>query len=129
MILNSPPDDIPKPIDWSFSLGAVDNITSLAQELLGMLVDELPITSKTLLEAQQEGDVMTMRKILHRVKGSTCYCGVPYVKLGIAELETALKHDDMTLIKHATKNLIDAMDDVIDFYNTQFDQLQPAANE
>ncbi|HJN38299.1 MAG TPA: hypothetical protein QF353_05960 [Gammaproteobacteria bacterium] len=68
------------PIDFSESLKLVNHDEKLAQDLLAMLVKDLPDVKKSLLFAMDKHDLLTCRKIIHKTLGATCYCGVPALK-------------------------------------------------
>ncbi len=87
---------VPKPpnhsiIDWQLSVNLAGGRAELAEELMTMLIDELPEETamiKKLFEAQRYDDV---KDKVHKLHGASCYCGVPRLREAIAEFETVLK--------------------------------------
>ena len=79
-------------IDTELGLSLANNKADLAENLLKMLVDELPATKKSLLAIYKQQDYEALHKEVHKLHGGCCYCGVPRLKTAAASLETALKN-------------------------------------
>ncbi len=59
--------------------------------MLGLLVKTLPIELAQIKQAHQSRDYPQLQKLVHKLHGAICYCGVPRLKSAITTLETALK--------------------------------------
>jgi len=82
-----------KNLDWPLALQRANNNESLARELLGMLLNELPEQVLILKQAAQSNDIEALKSITHKIHGACCYCGVPQLHSCVSKLETALKSE------------------------------------
>lgn len=84
-------------IDWSAALKQSANKASLAKEMLQMLVDYIPEVNSVVEQALTgDGDEEARENLIHHVHklhGSSSYCGVPRLKSICATLEKALRSD------------------------------------
>ncbi|MDF1797209.1 MAG: Hpt domain-containing protein [Coxiellaceae bacterium] len=64
-------------IDWSLCLERGNHQAELAQELLTMLVAELPNYSKQIETAYAQQDKSLLSLHLNKLHGACCYSGVP----------------------------------------------------
>jgi two-component system sensor histidine kinase BarA len=79
-------------IDWQAALKQSANKEDLAKEMLQMLVDYIPEVSAIVEDAlQEEFDREQLIHHVHKLHGSSSYCGVPRLKKVCAELEKALR--------------------------------------
>ncbi|NLS12837.1 two-component sensor histidine kinase BarA [Vibrio sp. SM6] len=80
-------------IDWQSALKQSANKPDLAKELLSMLVDYIPEV-ETVLERALDGDENVRDELLHvihKLHGSSSYCGVPRLKALCGLIEEALR--------------------------------------
>jgi len=77
----------------------VDNIKP-RQDLLQMLLKELPLFQQQLNDAFEQNNVAELRNFAHKLHGATSYCNVPHLKNAVKELERASKHADIDLIQN-----------------------------
>ncbi len=85
-------------IDWTLGLKLAGNKRELAEEMLSMLVKNLPEEVQRIREAYENNQYQELHQRLHKLHGAVCYCGTPRLKKIIAALENALK-------KHNTAEL------------------------
>lgn len=78
-------------IDTELGLSLANNKADLAENLLKMLVDELPATKMSMLAMYNQKDYEALRKEVHKLHGGCCYCGVPRLKTAAAALDNTLK--------------------------------------
>ncbi|MDF1761127.1 MAG: Hpt domain-containing protein [Coxiellaceae bacterium] len=78
-------------IDWSLCLERGNHQAELAQELLNMLVAELPNYSKQIKTAYAQQDSGLLSLHLNKLHGACCYSGVPQLQQLV---ETAITNID-----------------------------------
>ncbi|MEI6858556.1 MAG: two-component sensor histidine kinase BarA [Shewanella sp.] len=81
----------PFTLNWDLCLTQTNNKTDLALDLLKMLVDSIPETTKRLQESLDNFDEKQMLSYVHKLHGASCYCGVPTTQKLCKEIETRLK--------------------------------------
>lgn len=90
--------------DKQLSLQLAGGNEDLARQMLEMLLKELPVLQANMNEVFQEGDNAALYDNVHKINGSSRYCGVPAVGLAANNLELLLKNND--------NNLKDAVDEL-----------------
>lgn len=80
-----------KPIDWQETIKLVNNKPKLAEEMLAMLIAELPTTRSHIIAAMENKDHKLLHKHVHRLHGACCYIALPKLKSIIMQLESILK--------------------------------------
>ena len=70
---------------------------ALANELLTMLLAELPHLKEQLNQALSAKDKQALWDHAHKIHGSTAYCGVPALKVAASALEQIIKQDNEAL--------------------------------
>lgn len=83
-----------KIFDHDLALERAGGNRDLAEELFGMLVNELPEYQEKLAAAHRNGDVDQVIFIAHRINGSATYTGVPALKAAAEALEISLKRGE-----------------------------------
>ncbi|NRF26675.1 two-component sensor histidine kinase BarA [Vibrio coralliilyticus] len=80
-------------IDWQAALKQSANKQDLARDMLQMLVDFIPEVSSVVEAALEEDDFdsETLVHHVHKLHGSSSYCGVPRLKKVCATIEKALR--------------------------------------
>ncbi|AXN32397.1 two-component sensor histidine kinase BarA [Vibrio coralliilyticus] len=80
-------------IDWQAALKQSANKEDLARDMLQMLVDFIPEVSSVVESALEEDDFdsETLVHHVHKLHGSSSYCGVPRLKKVCATIEKALR--------------------------------------
>jgi len=82
-----------KVYDEQLSLELAGGNEDLAQQMFEMLLNELPALQASMNEAFQEGDKAALYDNVHKINGSTRYCGVPAVGQAANDLELLLKEE------------------------------------
>ncbi|KFI10059.1 two-component sensor histidine kinase BarA [Vibrio coralliilyticus] len=79
-------------IDWQAALKQSANKEDLARDMLQMLIDFIPEVSNVVEAALEEDDFdsETLIHHVHKLHGSSSYCGVPRLKKVCATIEKAL---------------------------------------
>ena len=87
-------DQTKQAIDWELATQLAGGKADLAKELVSMLLAELPQAMKDITAAYKAKDYPTLRDKAHKLHGATSYCGVPYLKQALQELEHAATVQD-----------------------------------
>lgn len=82
-------------IDWEQALRVAGNQQALAKDLLAHLIRNLSDEVKAIKQAYTEQNYTEMRRLLHKLHGALCYCGLPRLKRIVARLETHLENNIM----------------------------------
>ena len=85
----------------------------LADELLDMLLAELPAQQQAMEQAYLAGDMQSLHSQVHRLHGSASYCEVPQLKDSAAALESALLKQTLEVIPAQYATLCAAIDAVL----------------
>lgn len=80
-----------KPIDWKEILKLTNNKPQLAEELLNILISELPALQNALNRAYKKNDWADLKEQVHKLHGSCCYTGVHQLKQLSQQLEETLR--------------------------------------
>lgn len=80
-------------IDWDAALKQSANKVDLAKDMLQMLVDFIPEVEEIVEQALEQEDFPRedLIQVVHKLHGSSSYCGVPTLKQLCATLEQALR--------------------------------------
>lgn len=77
--------------DKELSLQLAGGKPDLAEQLLGMLLKELPGLYEQARGAAANNDAEDLFRCVHKINGSTRYCGVPALAEAADELELEIK--------------------------------------
>ncbi|MCW8955889.1 MAG: Hpt domain-containing protein, partial [Gammaproteobacteria bacterium] len=94
----------------------------LANELLGMLIKELPEHKLKIEQARNETDMTQLKQVTHKLHGATSYCGVPMLRSRARDLENSIDNQLLDKLEAHYNDLITAIDELIDYYNQQIHQ-------
>jgi len=97
--------DALQPIDWKLCLKLANGKDTLAEELLEILIKELPQIRAAILRACANRDLLALQRYVHKLHGAACYCGVPYIKTAAKKLETTIRSSNIGPIIDLTKEL------------------------
>ena len=86
-----------KVYDEQLSLELAGGNQDLARQMLDMLLKELPELQATMNEAYRACDKAALYESVHKINGSSRYCGVPAVGQAANELEALLKENNDVL--------------------------------
>jgi len=78
-------------VDWKLCLKLANNKASLAQEILTLIVQQLPDDIHAIKAAQEMEDYAEQLRCTHKLHGALCYSGMPRLKAVVSELESLLK--------------------------------------
>jgi two-component system sensor histidine kinase BarA len=76
--------------DRALALHQVGGNEAIADELIGMMITELPDQRAAMRTALEHGRLEALREEVHRIHGSASCCGTPAVKQACQALESAL---------------------------------------
>lgn len=82
-------------VDMEMGLRLAGGKPELADDMLNLLLEDIPATRSRLKKAFQGDDVEEMIHAVHHLHGATRYCGVPRLALTTETLETQLKMHQM----------------------------------
>jgi two-component system sensor histidine kinase BarA len=92
--------------DKELSLQLAGGKADLAEQMLGMLLEELPKLCEQANVAAAANDTDALFRSVHKINGSTRYCGVPALGNAADQLELLIKAGN-TDITTAMQNLND----------------------
>lgn len=81
-------------IDPDLALERAGGSEELARELYLMLQNDLPNYASKIQQLYHENDYKALLEVVHKLNGSSTYCGVPALKEAASSLEAHLKHGD-----------------------------------
>ncbi|MCW9047162.1 MAG: ATP-binding protein [Gammaproteobacteria bacterium] len=94
----------------------------LANELLPMLISELPAHRENLLKAKKENITEDLKKHIHKLHGGTKYCGVPDLLASSANFEHIIDLKEYDKIDTGLERVINSIDNLLEFYKDNFQQ-------
>lgn len=100
-------------VDINLSLKLANNKPLLARDMLKMMLDSLPNEKQQINQALTEGNEVLLGELVHRLYGSSCYCGVPCLKNISGLLDKLIQAKDLANINSAVVSLNNAIDDII----------------
>lgn len=94
-------------IDWNLCVKLANNKVAVAEEILMLVIQQLPRDLEAIKEAQAKPDYPELLRRVHKLHGALCYSGMPRLKEAVACLETALKqnHFDNAELKELSLRL------------------------
>lgn len=99
--------------DRALALEQAGGSAELADDLLSMLIQELP-TSRTLLQdAFSDRDFSALLRHAHKLHGATLYTGVSALRAAVADLELHLKREDIEPVPRLYEAVLGEIDRVL----------------
>ena len=86
----APPDDNTV-IDLELGAALTGNRDELAKDMLILLAKTLPDELNGIRQAKENHRLPELLKVIHKLHGAVCYCGVPRLKNALTSFESALK--------------------------------------
>jgi two-component system, NarL family, sensor histidine kinase BarA len=86
------------PVDLALCLKLANRKPALARDMLTMMLQSLPTEKSEIQQAVDNNDLIKLTDLVHKLYGSSCYCGVPQLKETAGLL-------DKTLNKKNTANI------------------------
>jgi len=103
-----------KVIDHELSLELAGGDQELANDLLAMLIKELPDLRDKLQQTFDNGDMDNMLEHAHKIVGSTRYIGVPALAISAGQLEKHIKENNTDSIPSALEQVNNDIDRILD---------------
>jgi len=100
-------------VDVNLCLKLANNKPLLARDMLKMMLDGLACEKAQINEAAENGDDEQLNELIHRLYGSSCYCGVPRLKSICGFLDKLIQAKEIKGAKEAIPSLNNAIDDVL----------------
>lgn len=97
---------------------------NLADELLPMLVNELPAQYEKIQHAYAEQDMTTLKNYVHKLHGGCKYCGVPALRHAAAKLEQIIDRQQQQQLRQGIDQLGKQIDALLDYYQAHFQSNQ-----
>ena len=98
-------DSMENVVDMEMGTRLAGGKASLAEEMLRMLLQDIPATREHLDKAFHSEDIEEMINAVHHLHGATRYCGVPRLALTTETLETQLKMRQMPAAQKTLRTL------------------------
>lgn len=89
------------PIDWNLCIKLANHKIVVAQEILALVIQQLPGDFKAIKQAQEKADHAELLRCIHRLHGALCYSGMPRLKNVVANFESHLKQNPSDKKKRA----------------------------
>lgn len=107
------PTEANSSVDVSLCLKLANNKPALARDMLKMMLDGLAAEKADINQAVADNNISTLAELIHRLYGSSCYCGVPRLKSISGLLDKLLQTKQMSEAEHAITTLNHAIDDIL----------------
>jgi two-component system sensor histidine kinase BarA len=82
-------------IDWDQAIRISGQKKELATQILELLIKDLKNDFATIEAAYDAQNYPEMLRLVHKLHGALCYCGVPRLKTVVASIETNIKNNIM----------------------------------
>ena len=105
--------DKSSPVDISLCLKLANNKPALAHDMLQMMLNSLLAEKAEINYAMTNNKISVLGELVHRLYGSSCYCGVPHLKSISGLLDKLLKANKITEAENAIATLNQAIDDIL----------------
>jgi two-component system, NarL family, sensor histidine kinase BarA len=93
-------------IDWEQGIKLAGNKRETAEELLRILIQTLPQELQQLTEIKNLENYPELLKRIHKLHGGLCYCSTPRLRKAAANLESALKRNQLDELTDLFNHLI-----------------------
>lgn len=97
-------------VDMELGIRLAGGKIALAEEMIHMLLEDIPQSRQRLKKAFSGSDVEEMISAVHHLHGATRYCGVPRLALTTETLETQLKMRQLEPAQDTLETLYDELD-------------------
>lgn len=87
-------------IDWSHAIKLAGNKKEYAEEMLELFIKSLSNDVAAIKKFYVNQNYIEMFRLVHKLHGAVCYCGLPRLKAVIVQLETNLKNNIMDDLPH-----------------------------
>jgi two-component system, NarL family, sensor histidine kinase BarA len=128
--LHNQDTEIKKSVDLALCLKLANHKPALARDMLKMMLESLPLEKAEIQQAAADKDLTRLNDLVHRLYGSSCYCGVPQLKEVSGRLDKSLHSGKDLDIQAALTTLNMAIDDILEWGQgrnlNEFFSLSPA---
>ena len=100
------------PVNISQCLALANQKVDRARDMLVMLIDSLPAEQKRINGLAADQNWSELREPIHKLYGSSCYCGVPYLRALAGLLDKALQADQTESVVPILESLNRAIDEL-----------------
>ncbi len=100
-------------VDINLCLKLANNKPLLARDMLKMMLDGLACEKAQINQAISDSNDEMLNELIHRLYGSSCYCGVPRLKSISGLLDKLMQARKVDEAKKAIDSLNSAIDDVL----------------
>jgi len=90
----------------------------LAQELFGMLINELPGYQEKINTALINQNIKDLKHYTHKINGATSYCGVPKLRHAATILEQTIDNNDTDTLQQDAEQVLNSIEELIEFYKS-----------
>lgn len=111
----SPTRDLTGSVDIQLCLKLANNKPALARDMLSMLLSGLETEMQQIAKALEENNYEELGELIHRIYGSSCYCGVPRLKHISGLLDKLFQSKQYEQARDAIPALNHALDDLINW--------------
>lgn len=108
-----PTEDHTGSVDIALCLKLANHKPALARDMLSMLLAGLEAEKQDINEALAAGNFAETGELIHRLYGSSCYCGVPRLKHISGLLDKLFQSQQYDQVRDAMPALNHALDDLI----------------
>ncbi|MES2673167.1 MAG: response regulator [Pseudomonadota bacterium] len=105
--------DKESPVDIALCLKLANNKPLLAHDMLHLMLSGLLTEKNGINQAVAANDLSLLGELVHRLYGSSCYCGAPKLKITSGALDKLLQANKIMEIENAIDALNHAIDDVL----------------
>lgn len=110
-----PTQDLTGSVDINLCLKLANNKPALARDMLNMLLNGLATEKQQINNALANNDFEELGELIHRLYGSSCYCGVPRLKHISGLLDKLFQSKQYEQARDAIPALNHALDDLINW--------------
>ena len=110
-----PTQDLTGSVDINLCLKLANNKPALARDMLNMLLKGLAAEKQQINDALANNDFEELGELIHRLYGSSCYCGVPRLKHISGLLDKLFQSKQYEQARDAIPALNHALDDLINW--------------
>lgn len=100
-------------VDILLCLKLANNKPLLARDMLKMMLDSLPGEKQQINQALADANTALLGELIHRLYGSSCYCGVPRLKSISGLIDKLIQAKDINNANASISSLNNAIDDIL----------------
>ena len=106
--------EVTKIIDWDLAIKIANGQRNIAEDILRMLIAELPGVRVEISSSYEKGDWAELKRCVHKLHGGTSYSGVPRLKSVSSQLDLLPPNDfSSEKIQPLIENLLAEIDSLL----------------